>query len=123
MIVDHSLNIKKNWKCKETGDSRYIYQNESDKACFQHDTVYGVFKDLNRARDKVLRDKAFNITKNPKYHGYQYRLASVAYEYFDKKTSGGIVKNEVFSNNELAKELYTNQLLENLRKQKYAHLL
>ena len=22
---------------KETGDSRYIYQNELDKACFQHD--------------------------------------------------------------------------------------
>ena len=36
----------------------------------------------------------------------------MVYECFDKKASGGIVKNEVFSNNELAKELYTNQLLE-----------
>ena len=28
---------------KETGDSRYIYQNELDKACFQHDMTYGDF--------------------------------------------------------------------------------
>ena len=33
-------------KFKETGDSRYIYRNELDKACFQHDTAYGDFKDL-----------------------------------------------------------------------------
>ena len=33
-------------KLKETGDSRYIYQNELDKACFQHDMTYGDFKDL-----------------------------------------------------------------------------
>ena len=55
-------------KFKETGDSRYIYQNKIDKACFQHDMVYGNFKDLTRrtASHKILRDKAFNITKNPK---------------------------------------------------------
>ena len=34
-------------KFKETGDSRYIYQNELGKACFQHDMAYGDFKDLN----------------------------------------------------------------------------
>ena len=28
-------------KYKETGDSRYIYRNELDKACFQHDMAYG----------------------------------------------------------------------------------
>ena len=33
---------------KETRDSRYIYQKELDKACFQHDMAYGVFKDLTR---------------------------------------------------------------------------
>ena len=53
---------------RKTGDSRYIYQNELDKACFQHDMAYGDFKDLTRrtASDKILRDKAFNIAKNPK---------------------------------------------------------
>ena len=45
-------------KCKETGDTRHIYQNELNKASFQHNMVYGDFKDLNRrtAADKVLRD-------------------------------------------------------------------
>ena len=66
-------------KFKETGDSRYIYQNELDKACFQHDMAYGDFKDLNRrtAADKVLRDKAFNISKNPKFDGHQRGIASM----------------------------------------------
>ena len=56
-------------KFKQTRDSRYIYKNELDKACFQHDMTYGDFKDLRKrtAADKVLRDKAFNIAKNPKY--------------------------------------------------------
>ena len=55
-------------KLEETGDSRYIYQNELDKACFQHDMAYEGFKDLARrtASDKILRDKAFNIAKNKK---------------------------------------------------------
>ena len=31
-------------KPKETGDSKYIYQNEIDEACFQHDMAYKDFK-------------------------------------------------------------------------------
>ena len=56
-------------KFKETGDTNYIYKNELDKACFQHDISYEDFKDIKRrtASDKSLRDKAFNIAKNPKY--------------------------------------------------------
>ena len=52
-------------KFKETEDTSYIYKNELDKACFQHDMAYGDFKDLKRRTfsDKVLRDKAFNIAK------------------------------------------------------------
>ena len=40
---------------KQTGDSRYIYRNELDKACLQHDMAYGGFKDLKRriAADNV----------------------------------------------------------------------
>ena len=58
---------------KETGDSRYIYKNELDKSCFQHDMAYIDFKDLIKrtAADKVLRDQAFGIAKDPKYDGYQ----------------------------------------------------
>ena len=52
-------------KFKETGDTNYIYKNQLDKACFQHDMAYGDFKDLARrtVSDKFLRDKAFNIAK------------------------------------------------------------
>ena len=50
-------------KFKETGDSRYIQQIQLEKACFQHDTAYGDFKDFTRttASVKVLGDKTFNI--------------------------------------------------------------
>ena len=74
----------------ETRDSRYIYQNEPDKACFQHDMAYGDFKDLSRrtASDKLLRDKAFNLAKNSKYDRHQGRLASVVYKLVDKRSSG-----------------------------------
>ena len=51
--------------------------NELDKACFQHDMAYGDFKDLTRriASEKILRDNAFNIAKNPKYGGSQRGFA------------------------------------------------
>ena len=71
------------------GDASYIYKNELDKACFQYDMTYGDFKDLKRrtASDKVLRDKGFNVAKNPKYDGYQRGLASMVYRFFDKKST------------------------------------
>ena len=73
-------------KFKEIGDTNYIYKDELDKVCFQHDMAYGDFKDLSRrtASDKFLRDKAFNIAKNPKYDGYQRGLASMVYKYLIK---------------------------------------
>ena len=66
-------------KFKETGDTKYIYKNELDKTCIHHDMAYEDVKDLARraASDKILRDKAFNIAKNPKYDGYQRRLVSI----------------------------------------------
>ena len=57
--MDHlQKNKERIQKFKETGGSRYIYQNELDKACFQHDMVYRDFKDLIRrtASDKILCD-------------------------------------------------------------------
>ena len=61
--LDKAKIKKKKKKIKETGDTRYIYQNQLDKVCFQHDMAYGDFKDLTRriAFDKILHDKAFNI--------------------------------------------------------------
>ena len=53
-------------KFKETWDSKYIDQNELDKAWLQS---YGNFKDLLRttASDEVLRDEASNIAKNQNF--------------------------------------------------------
>ena len=95
-------------KFKETGDTSYIYKNELHKTRFRHDMAYGDFKDLARrtASDKVLRDKAFNIAKNPKYDGYQRGLASMIYKFFDKKSKGSGVNIEVKHNEQLAKELH-----------------
>ena len=86
-------------------------QNELDKAYFGHDMAYGDFKDLNRrtASDKVLRDKAFNIAKNPIYDEYQHGLFSIVYKFFDKKTSQKNYRR-------------ITQLLDNLRKEKYTLL-
>ena len=75
---------------KRTGDRHYIYRNELDKACFQHDSAYADHKDLiNRTEaDKVLKDKAYDIASNPEYDGYQRGLASMVYKFFDKKSTG-----------------------------------
>ena len=58
------------------------------------------FKDLFRriASDKLLHEKVLNIAKNSKYDGYQRALASMVYKFFDKKTSGGSIKNKNISN-------------------------
>ena len=71
-------------KIKETRDSRYIYQNELNKACFQYGMAYGDFKDLTRrtASGKILDDEALNIAENPKYDRYQRGLSSMAYNFF-----------------------------------------
>ena len=67
MLVDYLLKTKKRKeKFKETGGSRYIYQNKLDKSCFQHDMAYGDSNELpgKTASDNVLCDKAFDIAKN-----------------------------------------------------------
>ena len=71
-------------KFNQTGDTSYIYKNELGKTCFQHDIVYGNFKDLKRRTfsDKILRDKALNIAKYTKYDGYQRGVASIVYNFF-----------------------------------------
>ena len=86
-FIRHKERIK---KFKQIGDTRYIYRNKLDKACFQHDSAYADHNNLiNRTKsDKVLRDKAYNIAINPEYDGYQRGLASMVYKFFDKKSMG-----------------------------------
>ena len=85
---------------KRTGDTHYIYRNELDKACFQHDSACANHKDLiNRTEaDKFLKDKAYNIASNPEYDGYQRGLASMVYKFFDKKSMGsGIASSSILA--------------------------
>ena len=85
---------------KRTGDTRYLYRNELDKACFQYDSAYADHKDLiNRTEAvKVLRDKAYDIASNPKYDGHQRGLASMVYKFFDKKSIGsGIASSSILA--------------------------
>ena len=85
---------------KRTGDTCYIYRNELDKACFQHDSAYTDQKDLiNRTNSgKLLRDKAYDIASNPEYDGYQRGLAGMIYKFFDKKSTGsGIASSSILA--------------------------
>ena len=90
------------------GDTRYVYRNELDKACCQHDSAYADHKDLiNRTEaDKVLRYKAYDIASNPKYDGYQRGLASMVYKFFDKNSMGSGFKKLKNSSSILADELH-----------------
>ena len=101
-------------KFKETGDMQYIYRNELDKACFQHDAAYADNKDLlNRTRaDKILGDKDYAIASNPQYNGYQRGLASMVYKFFnskvsspDRKTVGSGVNENITLANEIHKPI------------------
>ena len=89
--------------------------------------AYGDFKDLKKrtTTDKVLRDKAFNIAKDPKYDEYQRGLASMIYKFFDKKTKGSGVttlanKSAIESipqNEQLADELH-KPIIKEIKKRK-----
>ena len=112
-FTKHNQRIQKFIK---TGDTNYIYKNELDKACFAHDAAYFGSKDLTKrtVADKVLRDKAINIAKDPKCDGYQRRLASMVYKCFDskvalpdKKSEGSGVNTKLTpQNQQLADELH-----------------
>ena len=64
-MVDRACGpFTKNKKSKETGDTKYTYGNELDKASH-----------------KVLVNEAFNIAKSSKRDGYQRGLASMVYKF------------------------------------------
>ena len=100
-------------KFMQTGNTDYIYKNELDRACVQHDMAYGKSKDLIKRTqsDKVAKDKAFKIANNRNYDGYLRGLASMVYKCFDKKSASldkskgsGIVTNK--TSYQLANELH-----------------
>ena len=121
--VPFTKNKERIEKFMQTGNTDFIYKNELDKACFQHDMAYGKSKDLVKRTqsDKVLRDKAFKIASDPKCDGYQRGLASMVYKFFDKKSallnksSRSDIANE--PNYQLANELH-KQIIRKFKKRK-----
>ena len=78
--------------------SRYIYQNKLDKSCFQHDMASRDFKDLNRRvfADRVLRDKAFNIAKDPNMLDIKKVLLQLLINFLIKKLLVVVLKIKMF---------------------------
>ena len=87
-------------KFMQTGNKDFIYKNELDRVCFQHDMAYGRTKDLEKRTqsDKVLRDKAFKIASNPNVV---------------------LLMNQIIS----WQMKFISLLLENLKKEKFIHHL
>ena len=100
----HELHLRQPWfiysacrpftKCREriqifreTGNLKRPYSNELGKACFPHDAVYSDSKNVAKRTisDKVFKDRAHGIDRNPNNDGYQRELASVVYTFFDKE--------------------------------------
>ena len=79
----------------QTWNTNYIYKNDLDKACFQHDMAYGKYKYLTKGTksDNVLKDEAFRIESNAKYNEYQRGLASMIYKFFDKRSRSSGIKS------------------------------
>ena len=102
----------------QTGNTNYIYRNDLDKACFQHDMAYNKYKDVVKrpVSDKVLKDKSFKIAGNPKYDGYERGLASMVYKFFLIKNLKVVVLNLCQINN--LQINFIKQLLENLKAEK-----
>ena len=105
-------------KVMQTGNTDFVYGNELDKVCFQHDMAYSKLKDLVKRTqsEKVLRDKSFKIASDPKYDAYQRGLASMFYKFFDKKSSGSCV-------NEPNYQLGNESFIRKFKKRKFIHYL
>ena len=95
-------------KFKETEDTSYIFKNELDKPCFQHDMAYVDFKDLAKrtTADKVLRNKAFKIASDQKYDGYQRGLASMVYKFLIKSHKEVVVLRPLLHLPLIIKKIY-----------------
>ena len=112
----------------QSGNTDFIYRNEFDKACFQHDMAYGKSRDLAKRTqsDKVLSYKVFKIASDPKYDDYQRGFVSMVYKFFDKSLVEvvpmlcleiNLLLNQIIN----VKMYFINRLLEHLREEKLTH--
>ena len=108
-------------KLMQMGNTYFLYRNELDKACIQHDMAYGKSKYLTKRTqsDKVLRDKTFKIASDPKYDGYQKGLAAMVYKFLIKNVVQVVLRqlNQIVN----LQMNFINRLLENVRDEKFIH--
>ena len=88
---------------------KHLYRNELDKVCYAHDVAYSDSKDLGKRTDsdKILKDRASEISRNCNYDGYQRALASMVHKFLGKKAGSGVSvasKVDMSVNEQLAKE-------------------
>ena len=127
MHVYHLQNTQRIQDFLNTGKLSYIYKNDLHKACFQHDTAYNKFKDLEKRTqpDIVFKNKTVKIASNPKYSGYERGLASMVYKFFDKKSKGACLKENqgnFLQNSQLANELH-KPIIRKFKKKKISFFL
>ena len=112
----------------QSGNTDFIYRNEFDKACFQHDMAYGKSSDLAKRTqsDKVLSYKVFKIASDPKYDNYQRGFVLMVYNFFYKSLVEvvpmlwleiNLLLNQIIN----VKMYFINRLLEYLREEKLTH--
>ena len=117
-----TINKERIEKFMQTENTDFIYRNELDKACFQHDMAYGKSKNLTKITqsDKVLRDKASKIASDPKYDGYQRGLASMVYKSLIKcLVAVALILSQIIN----SQMNFIDKIIENSRDKKFIHLL
>ena len=105
-------------KFMQTGNTDFIYRNELDKACFEHDMAYGKSKDLAKRTqsDKVLRDKAFRIASDLNMMDYLPWFTSILI----KRLVEVVLTLEQIMKSQMK---FIGRLLENLKDKNFIHLL
>ena len=102
----------------------YIYKDDLDKACFEHDMAYSKFNNLDKRTqsENILTDKAFEIASNPKHVDYQRRLAPMVFMFLTKNLLEVVLKMKLKKINNLQMNFIT-QLLENGKDKEFIHHL
>ena len=117
--MEHLQKTKEEWKNLKKWETQNIFTEINQRK------VYGDFKDLARGTvsDKVLRDKAFNIAKTPKYDSYERGLSFMVFKVFEKKPSDGGVNIKTKKNQRLEDELLQKEGFINLLKTMFGVLI
>ena len=96
-------------KFNEIGDSRYIYQDELDKACFQHISWRMEILKISSEEQLLIKYcliKHLILLKIRNMMNINVDLLQWSINFLIKETLGGTVETENISNKELAKELH-----------------